>query len=226
MKITTTTARPARMMVMTRRTLLSAIGAATTTVPLAGSVGCEDAGACAEFPEMTEGPYYVEGPADRADITEGLEGAPFTMRFEVLDTDCQPIEGAVVDVWHAAVDGTYSGVEDAQGQTYLRGTQPTDADGVATFQSVVPGWYPGRTTHVHFKVLVDGEEVITSQGFFPEDTLTKIYATGAYAARGDKDTSNDDDGIFDGADSEGAIFAMEDAGGGAWSGSLTVNVSV
>lgn len=221
----THTSSAPRVMALTRRTVLSAIGGALATTPFAGTVGCEE-GACSEFPELTEGPYYVDGPSERADITEGLDGAPFTMRFTVLDTNCQPIEGAVVDVWHAAPDGTYSGVEDAEGEMYLRGVQPTDAEGVATFQSVVAGWYRGRTTHVHFKVFVDDSEVITSQAFFPEDTLSSIYATGAYASRGDKDTANDDDEIFNEADSESTIFEMEDAGGGAWSGALTVNVSV
>lgn len=174
--------------VVSRRTLLGAglqvAGVAVAAAALGEATGCDDAGACGEFPELTEGPYYVEGPADRADITEGLEGTPMTMRFTVQDASCQPLAGAVVDVWHAAPDGTYSGVEGEAGTTYLRGTQVTDDEGVATFTTVVPGWYRGRTTHVHFKILVDGSEVLTSQGFFPEAVLSDVYATGVSRAGG------------------------------------------
>jgi protocatechuate 3,4-dioxygenase beta subunit len=209
---------------LSRRTLLQSMGAAAVAAPVAHTIGCEETGACADYPALTPGPYYVEWPAERADITEGLEGAAMRMRFTVLDTGCQPIEGAVVDVWHAAPDGTYSGVEDATGETYLRGVQSTGADGVATFETVVPGWYPGRTTHVHFKVFVDGAEVLTSQAFFDEAVLSSIYATGAYAARGDKDTANDDDDLFDEAGTSAALFAMEQ-GAEVWTGAITVNVA-
>lgn len=218
------------MVAMSRRALLSSLGAATAAAPLAAALapgaGCKAAGACTQFPALTEGPYHIENAAERADITEGLEGSPFTMRIEVRDTDCNPIVGATVDVWHAAPDGTYSGVEEAEGETYLRGVQVTDGDGVATFQSVVPGWYPGRTTHVHFKVLVSGSEVLTSQAFFDEGTLSAIYATGVYAPRGEKDTANDDDGVFGQVEDDGAVFAMEDGGDGSWTGELSVDVSV
>jgi protocatechuate 3,4-dioxygenase beta subunit len=222
-----TRARAAVMVAMSRRALISALGATAAPVAaaLATGTGCGASGACSRFPPLTEGPYYLANPAERADITEGLEGAPFTMRIVVQGTDCAPIPGATVDVWHAAPDGTYSGVEDAEGETYLRGVQTTDGDGVATFRSVVPGWYPGRTTHVHFKVLLDGAEVLTSQAFFEEAALSAIYATGAYAARGDKDTANDDDGLFDDVDAEAATFAMEEGSDGSWTGSLTVDVA-
>lgn len=218
------TKKPTRMTPFSRRTLLQSMGAAAVAAPMAQTVGCKGAGACADYPAMTPGPYYVADPTERADITEGLEGAPMTMRFAVQDSSCQPIGGAVVDVWHAAPDGTYSGVEDAAGETYLRGVQSTDADGVATFETVVPGWYPGRTTHVHFKVLVDGAEVLTSQAFFDEGVLSSIYATGTYASRGGKDTANDDDDIFGEADTEAALFTMERSGE-AWTGAITVNLA-
>jgi protocatechuate 3,4-dioxygenase beta subunit len=216
---------PQQMSALSRRALIQALGAAAVATPLTSSTGCEEAGACSELEELTEGPYYLPGPEDRADITEGLEGAPMTMRIQVLDTACQPLAGAVVDVWHAAPDGSYSGVGEAEGEMYLRGVQTTDQDGIATFQTVVPGWYQGRTTHVHFKVSVDNSEVLTSQAFFPEDLLSEIYASGAYASRGDKDTANDDDDIFAEADDDRAVFAMETGEGGAYTGTLAVHVA-
>lgn len=215
--------------VVSRRALLGAglqvAGVAVAAVALGETAGCDDAGACGDFPELTEGPYYVADPAARADITEGLEGTPMTMVLTIQDASCQPLAGAVVDVWHAAPDGTYSGVEGDTGSTYLRGTQVTGDDGVATFTTVVPGWYRGRTTHVHFKVLVDGSEVLTSQAFFPEDALSAVYATGVYAARGDKDTTNAGDGIFQEADDDAVVFAMEGDADAGFTASLTVDVT-
>lgn len=36
--------------------------------------------------------------------------------------------------------------------TWLRGTQQTDEDGMVEFETIVPGWYAGRTAHIHLKV--------------------------------------------------------------------------
>lgn len=36
--------------------------------------------------------------------------------------------------------------------TWLRGVQQTDEDGMVEFDTIVPGWYSGRTAHIHVKV--------------------------------------------------------------------------
>jgi protocatechuate 3,4-dioxygenase beta subunit len=66
---------------------------------------------------------------------------------------------------------------------------------VAAFETTYPGWYPGRTTHIHFKVHTSNNREATSQIYFPEDTTSQIYGTAPYDVRGQKDTPNSADGI-------------------------------
>jgi len=84
---------------------------------------------------------------------------------------------------------------DTTGQAFLRGTQVTDEDGVAQFESIYPGWYPGRTTHIHFRIHTSSRTEATSQLYFPESATEEIYATSPYDVRGQKDTPNALDGI-------------------------------
>jgi intradiol ring-cleaving dioxygenase-like protein len=111
---------------------------------------------CVLAPAMTEGPYYVAGDKVRRNITEGRSGAALLLRLAVVDVStCKPIKGAAVDIWHADAGGLYSeeaplGTAD---QTFLRGIQRTDGNGVATFRTIYPGWYTGRTVHIHVKVI-------------------------------------------------------------------------
>jgi protocatechuate 3,4-dioxygenase beta subunit len=151
---------------------------------------------CVLMPELTEGPYYLDLDLARRDITEGRPGVPFELATTVVDADsCAPIEGAAVDVWHCDAEGAYSGVEGDSG-TFLRGVQMTGADGVASFQTIFPGWYTGRAVHIHLKVALATDDVHTGQLFFDETTLAAAYESDPYAARGAPDTSNDADGIY------------------------------
>lgn len=158
---------------------------------------------CVITPQATEGPYYFDPALERADITEGLPGAPIRVRLQVVDGSCQPIPGARVDIWHANADGIYSGYAnqpggtDASGETFMRGTLFADEDGITEFASVYPGWYPGRTTHIHFKVFLDETNVLTGQLFFPDTVSEHIYRNIApYNARGaQRDTLNANDSI-------------------------------
>ena len=128
---------------------------------------------CVLTPELTEGPYYIAGEKVRRDIREGHAGTLLTLHLRVLNVaSCSPIKGAAVDIWHADAAGNYSGFgSDTSSRTFMRGIQRTDATGLATFLTVYPGWYQGRTVHVHVKVHVGGNVVHTGQLFFP-DTLT------------------------------------------------------
>lgn len=157
---------------------------------------------CTLYMEQTEGPFYLDGDLLRRDIKEGKPGAPLTLRIQVVSaSSCEPVAGVAVDVWHCDAVGVYSGYPrqlggiDTTGETFLRGTQLTDDAGVAEFETIYPGWYPGRTTHIHFKVRTDVAESMTSQLYFPEDVTESVYRTGVYEARGQKDTANLADGI-------------------------------
>ncbi len=159
--------------------------------------------ACVVRPEVTEGPYYVDVDMIRADVREGVEGAPLLLTFNVLQVSnatCAPLEGAVVEIWHCNAFGQYSGVRDrsfdTSSETWLRGAQITDANGIATFTTIYPGWYPGRAVHIHFKVHPTQNQVLTSQIFFPEEFTDQVYTAEPYASQGQRNVLNSNDGIF------------------------------
>ena len=206
-------------MPLTRRAFGRSVLAGLTTTTLVGNGACSssgvdatDAGAegtggggggntCTLYPQQTEGPFYIDLDSLRRDITEGKAGMPLSVIVKVQSETCTPLKDVAVDLWHCDADGVYSGFPgqlgglDTTGQTFLRGTQVTDANGVAEFDSIYPGWYPGRTTHIHFKVHTSSTTEATSQVYFPEDVTTEIYATSPYDARGPKNTPNAGDGI-------------------------------
>lgn len=163
------------------------------------------AGVCAITPEVTEGPFYFDPKLERADVTEGKKGVSLEVRLQVVDAACQPLAGARVDIWHCDAQGAYSGYPgqgdgrdvDTSGQSFLRGWQKTDANGIVSFTTIYPGWYRGRTTHIHFKVFPGDRSVMTGQLFFPDALSDQIFATVApYNDRpGKRDTSNARDGI-------------------------------
>ncbi len=151
---------------------------------------------CVLTPEQTEGPYYVDGRKVRRDIREGRPGLRLLLRTTVVDAStCRPIKGAAVDVWHCDAGGTYSGVNGNTG-TFLRGIQRTDAKGLATFVTLFPGWYQGRTTHIHVKVHLGGTVIHTGQLYFPEAAVTAASKLAPYNRRGEPDTRNADDAIY------------------------------
>lgn len=155
--------------------------------------------------QTTEGPYYFDAKKVRTDITEGLPGTPLDMRFRVVDAAGAPFAGARVDIWHCNAAGVYSGYAgqgddgsvDTRGATFLRGTQMADSAGEALFHTVYPGWYRGRTTHIHFKVIDGDNATLTSQFFLPDALSEFLYTqVPAYARDELRDTLNSSDGIL------------------------------
>ena len=158
-------------------------------------------------PGSIQGPYYVNPALVRRDITEGVAGLPVRLFVRVLDaTTCQPIPNAAVDVWHADAAGVYSGftAQGTQGQTWLRGIQYAAPDGICFFDSVFPGWYPGRTAHLHIKVRPDPQTELTTQLYFDQligfpglDLMQAIYQwVSPYDVRGPSPTTNQNDFWF------------------------------
>lgn len=180
---------------------------------------------CVLTPELTEGPYFVAGDKIRRNVAESRPGSKLTLNLTIVNAKtCTPIKGAAVDIWHCDAGGTYSEV---QGNTahFLRGIQLTNAKGVATFDTIYPGWYPGRTVHIHVKVSVGGNAIHTGQVFFADLQTDAVYRKAPYAGRGARDTRNSDDGIFQGGGS-GTIAKLRARPTGGHLAAITLGVKV
>ena len=188
----------------------------------AAAAGLISPNVCSLMPEVTEGPYYIDPNLVRADIREGKAGANMVMRLQIVDTDCSAIAGARVDIWHCDAQGNYSGFKsqgsdaasDTERQTFLRGTQMTDSSGLVAFQTIYPGWYRGRTTHIHFKVILGRDEALTGQIFFPDALSQYVFENAsAYDRAAAQDTTNAEDWIAIEA-GEGAYASVTDRSDG------------
>jgi protocatechuate 3,4-dioxygenase beta subunit len=180
---------------------------------------------CVLAPEQTDGPYYISGEKLRRDITEGRPGTPLLLRLKVVDArTCKPIKGAAVDIWHCDALGVYSGFGSGSGnRTFMRGVQRTDKNGLARFRSVYPGWYRGRTVHIHVKVHVAGNVVHTGQLYFPDSVTDAVFRRKPYSRRGRRSTRNANDFVF----AQGGRRSMLGLrkSGTAYIGGITMGVS-
>src|ERR687885_2426295 len=185
---------------------------------------------CVVRPQQTEGPYFVDEKLNRSDIrsdpSDGSvkQGVPLRLVFHVSRIDgssCTSLTGATVDIWHCDALGVYSDVADPSfstvGKKFLRGNQVTDANGTVNFVTIYPGWYPGRTVHIHFKIRTDSASQqgyeFTSQLYFDDSLTDQIHAQPPYAAKGQRTQRNDQDGIFQGGGQQLILQLTKDAVG-------------
>jgi protocatechuate 3,4-dioxygenase beta subunit len=210
--------RPAGRL-LSRREVVVFLGVTGAAWLMAGSLNPRRAVAgmlgpsCVVRPEQTEGPYFVDERLNRSDIcsdpTDGRirHGTPLALTLLVSRLgagDCQPLPGAQVDIWHCDALGVYSDVRDPGfntiGQKFLRGYQVTDARGEARFVTVYPGWYAGRTVHIHFKIrtapVARRSFEFTSQLYFDDVLTDRVHADPPYAATGPRTARNQHDWIF------------------------------
>lgn len=160
----------------------------------------------------------MAGEYIRQDVTETQPGVDLALDIQVLDVNtCEPVPNVYMEIWHCNSTGVYSGVVsggngngDASNinATFLRGVQQTDADGAATFKTLFPGHYTGRTTHIHVLVhtnatafdngtLIDTTHVgHVGQAFFDQDLITQVEATSVYSVNTQQLTTNKQDSIL------------------------------
>jgi protocatechuate 3,4-dioxygenase beta subunit len=93
-----------------------------------------------------------------------------------------------------------SGQFDTTGKQFLRGHQRTDANGVARFVTIYPGWYPGRAVHIHFKIRTNAEGSrgfdFTSQVYFDEKFTDQVYDAAPYNSKTGRRVQNTADNIY------------------------------
>ena len=207
-----------RVRLLSRRELVALLGASAAcllgkTVMSSWALAASESQSCIVRPEQTEGPYFVDERLDRSDLrsdpTSGLlrPGTPLalTLLLSRRNADgCAPLAGAQVDLWHCDASGIYSDVRDPHfttvGQKFLRGYQVTDERGAAGFMTIFPGWYEGRTVHIHLKIRTAPQArrqyEFTSQMYFDDGLADRVFLAQPYAARGPRHARNFDDRIF------------------------------
>lgn len=209
---------------------------APTAVPVAAGsqAPANPTPACVLTPRQTEGPFYFDPKQIRRNVTEGRPGTPLQVALQVVEAGtCRPIQDALVDIWHTDAAGVYSGYTrqgergdvDATGETFLRGSQITAANGLVQFESIYPGWYPGRAVHIHFKVRFANQTVVTSQLYFPDEVTDRAYAAAPYNQRPQGWTTNAADGVLRGSPAEQSLLAVVAAAGAGYRASLTIGIA-
>jgi protocatechuate 3,4-dioxygenase beta subunit len=231
----------------------------TTGVSFDGSSRLSSAGAGSSpsvvvTPAETEGPFFVDENLRRSNLTAGttrasvVSGLPLALHLKVYQVNrstVTPLSGAHVDIWHTDASGVYSDEasgfiqnENTQGQNWLRGYQVTDAKGAVAFTTIYPGWYVGRTVHIHFKVRLyaaPGSKTyeFTSQLYMDDAITDRVFAHAPYNARGRRFIRNATDGIYNTVESDGTIsgtqlmLALSKAGSGTgYVGTFTVGLQI
>jgi protocatechuate 3,4-dioxygenase beta subunit len=198
-----------------------------------------ETGPCPLNPEQEEGPFYVDEGLLRSDVLDGQTGVALQLSIKVLKAaTCAPIANAAVEIWAANSLGKYSdkSVEGTVGQKYLRGVQLTDATGLVKFRTIYPGWYSGRTCHIHLKVRTGGKASGSSyatsgshtayvgQIFFPptmNEALRSVYTSDANPF-----TNNADDRVYTSQKGARGLLSLDGTMDAGFAGLVIVNVDV
>jgi protocatechuate 3,4-dioxygenase beta subunit len=201
--------------------------------------------ACTVSPEGEEGPYFVDDSGNgfaRSDIRSNLDGSsvqdgiPLKLSISVFDSEnsCAAMANVQVDIWHCNASGVYSAeeVESTSGETWLRGYQLTDSNGLVTFVTIIPGWYAGRTTHIHLRLRSSYDSTSTggtntNQLFFPQDVITTISTTiSPYSAEGTNPTTNATDHVYAGEVSGETLLTLSGDTSSGYTATFNVNLPV
>jgi protocatechuate 3,4-dioxygenase beta subunit len=222
---------------ISRRASLASLGGLVAgAAGLSGWRAVEEAGAgpaaveaglvaCVLAPEQTEGPFYVDDARLRRNVTEGRPGVALALRLTVVNAStCKPIKGASVEIWHCDAGGVYSGTsqQDTESERFLRGVQRTDAKGLAIFRTIYPGWYQGRTVHIHTMVHLGGNVVHTGQLYFPDAITDTVFKRSPYNHRSSRTTRNAADSIYRNGGKRSTLKLVKN--GAAYTGSITMGV--
>ena len=172
------------------------------------------------------------------DGSETQTGIAFTLNITVVDSEnsCAPMQGVQVDIWHCNAAGVYSDIaaESTTGQTWLRGYQLTDANGLVSFTTIIPGWYSGRTTHIHLRLRSSYNEASstsdgsnTTQVFFPQDLVDELETSVApYASEGTNPTTNAADRVYTDQTHGEMLMTLTGSNSAGYSADVTISLPI
>jgi protocatechuate 3,4-dioxygenase beta subunit len=149
---------------------------------------------CRVTPRDSLGPFYKSNAPAEIDLcASGAGGGQrLTVTGRVLGMpECMPLAGALVEVWQADARGDYSqvGAKRDDSSCLLRASLKTDAEGRYSFRTLLPGEYPGRPRHIHYRVSAKGYATLVTQLYFARErgipqelAVTAMPKDGALAA--------------------------------------------
>ncbi|MEZ5738654.1 MAG: hypothetical protein R3E68_03770 [Burkholderiaceae bacterium] len=173
----------------------TAVSVSDRSARLATVADFDSSQSCTMLKNSVEGPFYFCTNPTSADIAQGKAGTPLVVALRAIDAaTCRPIANAVIDIWHCDAGGLYSGhdlaVDEAiqatkhtspsNNERFCRGALRTDADGVAEFRSIYPGYYIERAIHIHFKVHLGNRAYLTNQAHLPEEDNAVVLTHAPY----------------------------------------------
>lgn len=160
-----------------------------------GNSSAKATASCTLIPTETEGPFPLDLSTTnsatyfRRDVREDRSGAKLNLTMRIYGVDnCTPMTNVRVNIWHCDKNGLYSGYFNTMNtgstaatasMTWLRGYQMTDAYGEVQFTTIFPGWYSGRTMHIHFQVYVSSSYKAVSQMTCDATQKNQVYADNA-----------------------------------------------
>ena len=222
---------------MSRREML-VMFASAGAIMIVGIGGVDAAGSkngnCIITPQLTAGPYFVDEHLNRSNIVGVQPGLPLRLNIKVYNANnsaCAPLPGVHVDLWHSNGAGIYSDVANlgSAGKTFLRGYQVTDTDGMVSFNTIYPGWYKGRTPHIHLKTRMfnaTGNQTLeASTQFFFDDAITDdVYAKNSpYNTRGARHIRNPEDYFYGGKTS--LLVPLKGSATSGYTGAISIGIS-
>ncbi|EAU89986.1 hypothetical protein CC1G_05902 [Coprinopsis cinerea okayama7 len=212
-----------------RNKLMRRQGTGTFTAPTPRITSIQD-NSCVLHPETIEGPYYIRNEFVRSDVREDQPGVTLVLDVGVIDSrTCQPYPNAFVEIWAANATGAYGGYTGPWGlptrikeDTWLRGGLFTNKNGMVELVTIYPGYYSGRTTHIHTMVhggnwqtrsngtFVSGSGSVNHIGqfFFDESWNDQVFRTHPYTTNTVPRTLNSRDWIMQQA-GPGAVVKLQ-----------------
>ena len=139
-------------------------------------------------------------PPCGATSPKGRPGVALTLRLTVVErVDLQADQGRGgrdLALRRRAASTRASSQQGTEDERFLRGVQRTDAKGLAIFRTIYPGWYQGRTVHIHTMVHIGGNVVHTGQLYFSDAVTDAVYKRSPYNQRPNRNPRNSGDSIY------------------------------